>query len=82
MASGFGLRGGISRCYPFYAEFEQCLKQADSRLDCVPQREDYFECLHHKKEHSRIRRIHEQMEINAKAESKKKEGDSGGSEAH
>ena len=25
MSSGFGLRGGIGRCYPFWAEYKECL---------------------------------------------------------
>jgi hypothetical protein len=25
MSSGFGLRGSIGRCYPFYAEYKECL---------------------------------------------------------
>ena len=25
MASGFGLRGGIGRCYPFFADYKECL---------------------------------------------------------
>jgi len=25
MSSGHGLNGGVSRCYPFFAEFKECL---------------------------------------------------------
>ena len=25
MSSGFGIRGGIGRCYPFFAEYKTCL---------------------------------------------------------
>ena len=25
MSSGRGLHGGVSRCYPFFAEFKECL---------------------------------------------------------
>jgi hypothetical protein len=29
MSSGFGIRGGIGRCYPFYAELKECLVVSD-----------------------------------------------------
>ena len=28
MSSGRGLSGGVSRCYPFFAEFKECLVSA------------------------------------------------------
>ena len=33
---------------------------------CATRREDYFECLHHRKEHEMVRRVHEQKELNDK----------------
>lgn len=33
MSSGFGLRGGIGRCYPFWAEYKECLVRISS-CDC------------------------------------------------
>ena len=32
---------------------------------CLPFREDYFECLHHKKEYDMIKRINDQEKLNA-----------------
>jgi len=96
MSSGFGLRGGIGRCYPFFAEYKECLvsivqktsqvttltnmilmrflfctfankKHEPSRKGelCYPLRDDYFECLHRRKEHGMIRTIQEQEHRNA-----------------
>lgn len=31
---------------------------------CMPQREDYFECLHHRKEHDHVRKVMEQEKLN------------------
>lgn len=53
------MRGGVSRCYPFWAEFKECL-QTETKADlstCGPIREDYIECLHHKKEHAHVRAV-------------------------
>ena len=50
MASGFGSRGSVGRCYSFWTDFSRCLASAETPSDCKLQREDYFECLHHKKE--------------------------------
>jgi len=61
--SGYGVRGGVSRCYPFWAEFKECL-QTETKADlstCGPIREDYIECLHHKKEHAHVRAVNEKM---------------------
>mmetsp|Transcript_9165 Transcript_9165/g.13009 ORF Transcript_9165/g.13009 Transcript_9165/m.13009 type:complete len:81 (+) Transcript_9165:55-297(+) len=51
MSSGYGLKGGIGRCYPFFADYKECLKNEPTSegLLCAPKRSDYFECLHHKK---------------------------------
>mmetsp|Transcript_3215 Transcript_3215/g.6667 ORF Transcript_3215/g.6667 Transcript_3215/m.6667 type:complete len:88 (-) Transcript_3215:328-591(-) len=66
MASGFGIKGGLGRCYPFFATFKECMisvEPQDRRLNnekmiqCIKDREDYMECLHHGKEHARIRMI-------------------------
>jgi len=68
MASGYGLRGGVSRCYPFFAEYKECLKHEPSSqgIVCMPLREDYFECLHHRKEYTMVQRVVEQEKTNAK----------------
>jgi NADH dehydrogenase (ubiquinone) Fe-S protein 5 len=69
MSSGFGLKGTVGRCYPFFADYKECLQQRenDSVSVCLPEKVDYFECLHHKKEFSRVRQINEQHEKNEQA---------------
>ncbi|MCJ1313228.1 hypothetical protein MMC25_006905 [Agyrium rufum] len=60
MASGFGLDGGPSRCFPFWQELLACYVVNTTSDDvsgakkCVPAMEDFFECLHHKKEAERV----------------------------
>ncbi|TGO59029.1 hypothetical protein BOTNAR_0170g00050 [Botryotinia narcissicola] len=63
MASGYGLSGGPSRCFPFWQEVLACYvvntsteSDAGKRV-CAPVLEDYYECLHHKKEHARTMAI-------------------------
>ena len=61
--SSYGVKGGVARCYPFWAEFKECI-QTEERADggkCAAMREDYFECLHHKKEHAHVRAVNEKM---------------------
>ncbi|KAL8641513.1 MAG: hypothetical protein Q9228_001690 [Teloschistes exilis] len=59
MASGFGLNGGPSRCFPFWQELLACYVVNTNSEDisgakkCVPALEDYYECLHHRKERAR-----------------------------
>ncbi|KAL2426148.1 hypothetical protein ABEF95_011931 [Exophiala dermatitidis] len=59
MASGYGLTGGVSRCFPFWQEYMSCYvinqhdPEARARGVCAPRLEDYYECLHHKKEYAR-----------------------------
>ncbi|KAK2076408.1 hypothetical protein QBZ16_000933 [Prototheca wickerhamii] len=50
MASGFGLRGGPNRCYAVYMDFSECMSKTDDPRKCNDYREDYLECLHHRKE--------------------------------
>lgn len=57
MASGFGTRGGPGRCHSFWVDFSQCMSHADDPTLCRLKRDDYFECLHHKKEFERRNRI-------------------------
>ncbi|KAI0445400.1 hypothetical protein F4803DRAFT_507573 [Xylaria telfairii] len=60
MASGYGLHGGPGRCFPFWQEVLACYVVNTSSEDdsgkkkCAPILEDYYECLHHKKEVSRV----------------------------
>ncbi|KAM5366532.1 hypothetical protein ACJZ2D_010500 [Fusarium nematophilum] len=64
MASGYGLNGaprslGVGRCFPFWQEVMGCYVVNTSASDdsgkkkCGLVLEDYYECLHHKKEHAR-----------------------------
>mmetsp|Transcript_21750 Transcript_21750/g.53602 ORF Transcript_21750/g.53602 Transcript_21750/m.53602 type:complete len:86 (-) Transcript_21750:87-344(-) len=57
MASGFGAKGNVGRCYPFWLEFTACLHDAKRPEHCACQKEDYVECLHHKKEFERMNTI-------------------------
>lgn len=50
MASGYGYNGGIGRCFNFWQEFRKCYAMANRPEDCIMEKEDYFECLHHTKE--------------------------------
>ncbi|KAL9094624.1 MAG: hypothetical protein Q9165_003184 [Trypethelium subeluteriae] len=56
MASGYGLNGGPSRCFPFWQEVLACYvvntttEDDSGKKKCAPVLEDYYECLHHKKE--------------------------------
>ncbi|KAF4121770.1 NADH dehydrogenase (ubiquinone) Fe-S protein 5 [Geosmithia morbida] len=59
MASGYGMNGGVGRCFPFWQEVLGCYVVNTSAEDdsgkkkCSLALEDYYECLHHKKEHAR-----------------------------
>ncbi|KAM7204388.1 hypothetical protein V8F33_001690 [Rhypophila sp. PSN 637] len=61
MASGYGLNGGPGRCFPFWQELLACYvvnsstEDAAGRKKCAPALEDYYECLHHRKEAARVR---------------------------
>mmetsp|Transcript_4204 Transcript_4204/g.9389 ORF Transcript_4204/g.9389 Transcript_4204/m.9389 type:complete len:86 (+) Transcript_4204:112-369(+) len=67
MSSGRGLNGKAGRCYPFFAEFKECLKSEavetlpdgtkQMKNNCWLIREDYFECLHSKKEWAMVARV-------------------------
>ncbi|GMH64450.1 hypothetical protein TrLO_g8302 [Triparma laevis f. longispina] len=65
MSSGFGARGGVGRCYDFWLSFESCAKTSSPASLCFPQRDDYLECLHHKKEYARIKEIKKMKEAKA-----------------
>ncbi|KAF5700682.1 hypothetical protein FGLOB1_10638 [Fusarium globosum] len=59
MASGYGMNGGVGRCFPFWQEVMGCYVVNTTAADdsgkkkCGLVLEDYYECLHHKKEHAR-----------------------------
>lgn len=41
---------GRGRCFHFWQEFNKCYATADAPQQCLDQRDDYLECLHHTKE--------------------------------
>ncbi|KAI5285728.1 hypothetical protein KEM54_000340 [Ascosphaera aggregata] len=58
MASGYGLNGGPSRCFPFWQELLGCYvvnasEGTEGKKKCLNATEDYYECLHHHKEYAR-----------------------------
>ncbi|CAO3600460.1 unnamed protein product [Absidia cylindrospora] len=57
MASGFGYDGGRGQCFQFWQEFNKCYASADFPRQCLAQRDNYLECLHHTKEFARVTRI-------------------------
>ncbi|KAH8148689.1 uncharacterized protein LAJ45_07400 [Morchella importuna] len=63
MASGYGLHGGVGRCFPFWQDMLACyVMNTNSGSDegkwkCAPQHDDYYECLHHKKELAKAKAI-------------------------
>ncbi|KAL1918449.1 uncharacterized protein VTP21DRAFT_3109 [Calcarisporiella thermophila] len=72
MASGYGFYGGSGRCFAYWQEFHKCYAMADRPDECVLQRDDYLECLHHTKEIKRFQQIQsqqvKQIEARRKAE--------------
>jgi len=55
MSSGFGSRGSTGRCYNMWEDFSSCLKDNKEDISpCKDYRDDYMECLHHRKELQRI----------------------------
>ncbi|KAK5940365.1 hypothetical protein PMZ80_007785 [Knufia obscura] len=67
MASGYGIHGGTSRCFPYWQEYMACYVMtkddpvAREKGPCLPRLEDYYECLHHKKEYARARAMQEAL---------------------
>ncbi|KAH9941890.1 uncharacterized protein BXZ73DRAFT_98278 [Epithele typhae] len=57
MASGFGIHGGVGRCFAFWQEFSKCYAQTDTPSKCRAPAEDYLECLHHTKEIERAKEL-------------------------
>lgn len=57
MSSGFGIRGNTGRCYPNWLDFQQCMSETDDPHKCRELRDDYLECLHHRKEFTRINAV-------------------------
>ncbi|BDD60746.1 hypothetical protein MAP00_005845 [Monascus purpureus] len=62
MASGYGVKGGPSRCFPFWQEVLGCyvVNSGDGdegKKKCGAALEDYYECLHHRKEALRTMKL-------------------------
>ncbi len=38
------------RCYPIWMDFSECMSKTDDPKKCKDFRDDYLECLHHRKE--------------------------------
>ncbi|EGD84213.1 hypothetical protein H112_07904 [Trichophyton rubrum D6] len=62
MASGYGLNGGVSRCFPFWQDLLGCyvvnsVEGEAGKKKCIGVLDDYYECLHHKKEAARTREM-------------------------
>mmetsp|Transcript_13817 Transcript_13817/g.41768 ORF Transcript_13817/g.41768 Transcript_13817/m.41768 type:complete len:82 (+) Transcript_13817:215-460(+) len=62
MASGFGVSGNTGRCYPTWMEFSACMSETDDPAKCRALRDDYLECLHHRKEYTRLNKINKRIE--------------------
>lgn len=54
MASGFGIHGGQGRCYPIWMDFSECMSKTEDPKSCKDFRDDYLECLHHRKEFTKL----------------------------
>ncbi|EMD35646.1 hypothetical protein CERSUDRAFT_116386 [Gelatoporia subvermispora B] len=57
MASGYGVHGGVPRCFAYWQEFQKCYAQADAPVQCRLQADDYLECLHHTNEIARAKAV-------------------------
>jgi hypothetical protein len=42
MSSGFGLKGNIGRCYPFFAEYKECLVGGKRARMCETKQKNIF----------------------------------------
>ncbi|CAI5706703.1 unnamed protein product [Peronospora effusa] len=67
MSSGFGFKGREGRCYQFWKGVEQCSKDTEYSGQCGKQVEDYIECLHHRKELTRMNMVITQKDKNEAA---------------
>jgi len=52
--------GRLPRCYPIYLDFSACMRVSKTPVPCEDFKHDYFECLHHTEEVTRIRQIEAQ----------------------
>jgi NADH dehydrogenase (ubiquinone) Fe-S protein 5 len=72
MSSGFGFNSGKGRCFGEFQRYIECYTNASTEhpTQCTPHAEDYFECLHHKKEKTRVAAIRKQYLKNLSNEGK------------
>mmetsp|Transcript_8950 Transcript_8950/g.19001 ORF Transcript_8950/g.19001 Transcript_8950/m.19001 type:complete len:80 (+) Transcript_8950:76-315(+) len=74
MSSGYSVDGTTGRCYPFWVDFVKCAVNSENKWDCWEVKEDYLECLHHRKEFARFTEIaHEQERQKQEAERARKD---------
>ncbi|KAL4440062.1 hypothetical protein ABPG75_003063 [Micractinium tetrahymenae] len=73
MASGFGIHGGPGRCYPIWMDFSECMSKAEDPKSCKDFRDDYLECLHHRKEFTKLNQFFRE---------EKRQRDGGSNDAH
>ena len=57
MASGYGVNAPMGRCYPIFLSLSECAASSKNRDACDELRDDYMECLHHKKEVARLNAV-------------------------
>jgi|YelNatPaOPRAMG01_1025707.scaffolds.fasta_scaffold39178_2 NADH dehydrogenase (ubiquinone) Fe-S protein 5 len=57
MASGYSVHGGESRCYSFWLAFKRCMLESSDKSVCSSYRQDYEECLHHRKAIKRFNEV-------------------------
>ena len=47
----------LRRCFEFFLNFQGCMADSVDRKKCNDYMDDYYECMHHKKEAERWRMI-------------------------
>jgi NADH dehydrogenase (ubiquinone) Fe-S protein 5 len=73
MTSGYGLNGGVGRCYPFFKALERCLRESVDPRQCALYHEDYFECLHRTKELAQRREFERRRRMAKKNKAKQQQ---------
>eukprot|EP00887_Chlorella_sp_A99_P000514 scaffold17.g514.t1 len=78
MASGFGVSGGPGRCYPIWMDFSKCMAETDDPKACADFRDDYLECLHHRKEFTKLNVYFRESKLQQEGKSSHGHGHGGG----
>ncbi|XXQ29816.1 NADH dehydrogenase [ubiquinone] iron-sulfur protein 5 [Plasmodiophora brassicae] len=78
MSSGLGAHGSTGRCFLFWNAYSKCLRSATvPHKDCILERDDYMECLYHRKLKIRYMALAEkEKEHKAKQEQQAAKGES------